>query len=354
MSQSKFDQLLQKYLAGQCTPEEEKIVLEWYEQLINNSELHLSEEERTVIESRLWEGIQVRTQDTPRETGSSPAPIRTLKRRNAWKWAAAACILSLVLAGIFLFRRPFTSIQYTNNTPSKEGFKSWHNETGMEKKIMLSDSTQIMLQPGASVEYPDPFKGNTREVFLSGNAFFNVHHNPAKHFKVHLGGILTTEVLGTSFNIIQNNATASIEVAVVTGKVHVFQQDQPTTNDQPSTGVILTRNRKVIFNTTTSQFTTGLVENPQPFIRSSQPALSGNDDQQRPLIFEDEPLHAVLEILSRAYGISITTESEKLGLYHFTGNISKYDLYKQLDIICQSTQSVYEIKEDQIIIKERP
>ncbi len=345
MNQSSIDILLQKYLSGECTEEEEKIVLEWYEKLISKSELHLPETEKSQIESRLWQAIQKNVQDevvSARGKGS----VIPLKTRTWLRIAAAACILALTVAGIVLFRNRPAGPHPTAVIDKKASYTRMINETAAEKKLVLSDGTMIILQPGASVDYPPVFTGDSREVYLAGSAFFQVHHDPKKRFRV-LSGALTTEVLGTTFNIVQHKTSSRIEVAVVTGKVWVFSQE-----GKESDSIILTPNKKAIFNTATRQFTTGLVANPQPLLKTGVTGPVDDENASRQFIFEDEPLQVVLQELSKAYGISITTDDEKLGQYHFTGNISKYDLYKQLDIICQSTQSVFEIKDTQIILKE--
>jgi hypothetical protein len=53
LSQSNFDRLLQKYLAGECTSVEENQVLEWYDKMIHNSNLHLSEADKSLLEARM-------------------------------------------------------------------------------------------------------------------------------------------------------------------------------------------------------------------------------------------------------------------------------------------------------------
>ena len=219
--------------------------------------------------------------------------------------------------------------------------------------MQLADGTQITLQPGAIVYYPPAFTGNTREVTLKGSAFFNVYHNPAKHFKVHLNNELTTEVLGTSFHITQQTGR-NIEVAVVTGKVLVYrQQVQPENTALDSTaGILLTRNKKVTYNAASDLLITGIVDDPKPLAKTTPPPGASAHSAGPSLNFEEALLHEVLQSLSEVYGIDIKPETEQLGKRHFTGDISKYSLFSQLDYICKTTQTSYEITGSQIIIKD--
>lgn len=348
MSQSNFDRLLQKYLAGECTGEEEKLVLEWYEKMIHNSDLHLSEADRSSLEARMWQAIQTNVQTEP--VNAQPALVKSHSVRRWAQVAAAAAVLALIATTLVLYRHQNNSGQQLAGLPDKTSYDSLVNETNKERKVQLSDSTLITLQPGARVYYPAAFTGTTREVYLKGSAFFNVYHNPDKHFKVHLNDGLTTEVLGTSFNITQHPTDRNIEVAVVTGKVWVYRL---LVQKNDSTGsVVLTRNKKVTFNAIRNQLITGIVDDPKALPKTVPQHGDTANTGSPQLVFEETPLQQVLQSLSDAYGILINTRNEQLGTRHFTGDLSKYSLFAQLEYICKTTQTTYEINGSQIIIKE--
>lgn len=351
MSQSSFDQLLKKYLSGECTREEEKIVLGWYEHFIGDSDVELSEEERLKIERRLWNAITTNIGEDDQPVQRIPAPVK--KWPHWWRVAAAAIII--VGIGTWMVSRKIPNDGHIiARLQPAEGYQKFANETAAEKQLMLADSTIITLRSGATVYYPAAFSGKAREVYLNGSAFFKVYHNPLRHFLVHLHGRLTTEVLGTSFQILQPEALDRIEVQVVAGKVCVYrQQAGADAGDEAENRIFLTRNKKVVFNAISSQFTTGLVDNPQPLENIKTGTGPSGRHVRNGFSFEDEELDSVLSAVGRAYGLSITMANEKLGHYHFTGNIAGYDLFKKLDIICQSTQSTYEITGTEIMLKEK-
>lgn len=330
MSQSTFDSLLQKYLAGKCNPEEEKIVLEWYEKLIGESDLHLSASEKNEIEARLWNKIR-------------PAKTRILP---LWLKRLVAAVL-ILLAGSFIYNIWHIDTHNEKNTLAPPVKDMQTLVATKETTKTLADGSVVILQPGAVLTYPDKFDSETKEVHLQGSAFFNIVHDPLKRFLVHAGDHLTTEVLGTSFNIIRHEQTGRIEVQVVTGKVRVFRQAT-----QSLDGIVLTSNKKVVFDSATEAFMTGLVDQPQ-VVRRQGPQDETDTTTDLRFVFEDETLEQVLSVMSEAYGIRISTESRTLAETHFTGNISAFDLYRQLDIICQSTQSKYEIDGTQIVLRRR-
>ncbi|WP_207513784.1 FecR domain-containing protein [Longitalea luteola] len=349
MNQSNFDRLLQQYLAGECTSAEEKLVLEWYETLTRNSDLHLSEAERSQIEARLWKNLRGKLQDQ-----AEPVHRKSVTARLWYRVVAAAAFLIMIATAIILYRQQPTKNGSLATIAKQAGYDSLTNRTDQVRLVLLADSTKITLQPGAIIYYPPVFTGTTREIYLKGSAFFNVYHDEKKHFKVHLNDGLTTEVLGTSFQITQHTTNPDIEVAVVTGKVLVYKQQasENTIEQDASTGVVLTPNKKVTFNAASKQLITGLVADPQPLSKTNKQPGTASQPVKEPFVFEEAALQQVVETLSYAYGILITVENEQLGRRHFTGDLSTYSLFTQLEYICRSTQTFYEINGTQIIIKE--
>lgn len=348
MSQSNFDHLLQKYLAGECTEEEENLVLEWYRKLITNSDLHLSDAEKSLIEARLWNTIQTNVQEA---TTKPIAKIKPLTARGWFRVSAAAAVIAVITTAIILYRQPVNKKQVLAMVQPEANYDSLVNTTSLERKFQLADSTLITLQPGATIYYPTVFTGTTREVYLHGSAFFNVHHDPQKHFKVHLNNELITEVLGTSFNIKQNITNWNIEVAVVTGKVLVYKHLEAENTTDSASQVVLTRNKKVTFNAERNQLIAGIVDNPLPLPKTKAQNNTGNENSKQPFDFEEAELQQVLQALSNTYGITITTENATIATLHFTGDLSNHNLFTQLEIICKSTQTTYEINGSQIIVK---
>lgn len=72
-----------------------------------------------------------------------------------------------------------------------------HNATA---HVVLADGTEVMLNAGSRLVYPQKFSGNKREIRLQGEAYFKVHHDASRPFIVHANGV-ATKVLGTEFNV---------------------------------------------------------------------------------------------------------------------------------------------------------
>ncbi|UZR96265.1 FecR family protein [Chondrinema litorale] len=93
---------------------------------------------------------------------------------------------------------------------------------GQKNTIVLKDGSKIKLNSGSKIRFPENFEEDKREVFLEGEAYFEVEHNASQPFIVNSGGI-RTKVLGTSFNIKNIESHNKVEIALVTGKVEIVK-----------------------------------------------------------------------------------------------------------------------------------
>ena len=138
------------------------------------------------------------------------------------QWLAAACIALLLVSGSILL--------FLNQSNPKSGSVLPGVESGsgvaqdFVRNLTLPDGSSVVLQAGSTLNFPPEFKEGTREVWLTGEAYFDVKRigdNPeSSPFVIH-SGKLTTTVLGTSFNIKAHPGDSEIVVSVTKGKVRV-------------------------------------------------------------------------------------------------------------------------------------
>ncbi|RAJ10563.1 FecR family protein [Chitinophaga skermanii] len=344
MSQIEFDALLEKYLAGTCSPQEEKAVMEWYEDFINGTEIAMSTTEKDALERRIWSNIYESI-----STEEQPLP------RLVWMWPrkyakiAVACAVALVVVGAatWFYQRQtaLPSVLYAQLDVPKDYVDGYVKAEG-KQHVVLGDGSVVDLEEGSTIYYPPQFEGKTREVFLTGSAFFNVAPNAERHFKVLTQEGMVAEVLGTSFFISHDHQNRKVELSVLTGKVSVYEQpEQKGSHKNEENGIILSANQKVTYKSTNNQFVTTLVEEPQPI---SEPVDSTKRLSQ--FVFEEATLKEVLTTISNTYGIAVEMNNEAFNNCHFTGDLSKQNLYEKLDIICKSVQASYEVKGTAIYI----
>lgn len=344
MNRNAFKQLLKRYVAGTANEEEKALVDHWYELMYNDSITALSTDELAIIEQEMWNKIEQEGNFTKEGAVPSKTPVRKIIIR----WAAAAAILTGISVGAYyLFSTGQQSVAYELGKEQNKLAEVVNTSSGT-KEVKLEDGTTIVLQPSSKLAYPSHFSNDKREVYLVGEAFFNVAKNPAKPFLVHSGN-LVTQVLGTSFTVQSDKETNQIVVSVKTGRVAVYEDKKQVAlnnEQQKNNGAILTPNQKVIYDEASRHFTTSLVENPEPVLATTDNALLTNS-----FSFDDVSLASVLDNIGKFYAVDILVENENIYQCRFTGNISSQTLYDKLAAICVATNHQYEIKGTKILIK---
>lgn len=128
-------------------------------------------------------------------------------------WRVAAVILVLIVTSVLLFRNSIQELIF--QVPVTEIY----NPPGKRSKLKLPDGTTVWLNADSKISYPEKFNSNSRNVSLSGEAFFDVVSNEHVPFIVTTGELQTT-VLGTSFNV-QHYPGESFSMTVASGNVQV-------------------------------------------------------------------------------------------------------------------------------------
>ncbi len=246
--------------------------------------------------------------------------------RMVFKYAAV--FLILLLASYYLFK--ISDIKQQTDTVI--AFKEVYTKSGERRTIILPDSSIIILNANSYCKYPMIFPEEQRKIILHGEAFFKVTRNEKKPFLVETSKITTT-VLGTSFNILENND--SVTVTVSTGKVQVD-------NDISKKRQILIRNEQCSYNystgiTTLSHVNSELVSN-----------WSKGILQFKNITFSD----AIIKI-ETWYGVQIECSSANLLKHTLNGvydNKSLDDVLKDLEFLLDLN---YTVSGDTIVLKEK-
>jgi transmembrane sensor len=329
MTVQEQNDLLEKYLLGTCTPDEEAQVLAWAKQLPKEPVFPLKDAEKTKLERRLWRRIRASTQSAQ----------RLAVVRRPWIWAVAAASVALVLMAVNLFHTRPLSLhpnEVAMRAPSDVEFK---NTSSVVQKLTLEDGSAVWLQPQAKLSYPAHFEPNRRRVYLSGEARFDVKRDTKRPFTVQTGD-LTTEVLGTSFVIRSHERSPSIEVAVLSGKVSVYENGSPQATTR--IGAVLTPNQRVTFFKASKQLIPSVVEKPVVISTPTQKPVD--------FTFEDTPLLDVLTKLSESYALEILIDNEQLKQCVFTADLNGLTLFSQLEMVCRSVNARYEVRGTHIFV----
>ncbi|QBQ41739.1 FecR family protein [Sphingobacterium psychroaquaticum] len=335
MDTEQYKKLLEKYLNGQCSPEEEKLLQNWYDGLdVLNAQQQASPEgtELKRIGTNIWEVV-------------ADATLQRKKKRSFAPFFKVAVAASLVL-GFSWFYYEKTSIIPLSYRISVGQPERLENNSLEIKKLLLSDGTKIQLYPGASLSFPKIFEGSKREVFLQGKAFFEVAKNKKKPFIVH-NYHHDIHVVGTSFMVQSTPDIAANFVEVRTGKVKVSPRKNTLfSSEKQQNTVVLTPNKRFVYNAQLSDFKEAIVSSPRPMNADMESHAA-----QYSFSFMDTPIQDVVDALEGMYGIQITFTNSKMKDCTFTGNLNDEDLFKKLKLLCATLGAKYSIHDSTIIIE---
>ncbi len=221
------------------------------------------------------------------------------------------------------------------------------NTTSANMLVSLSDGSKITLSPKGRIRYPEQFVDAKREVYLEGEAFFEIFKDPDHPFFVYAHGLIT-KVLGTSFRIKAYELSDEVTVEVKTGRVSVFAQSDPDVVEKASNreleGVVLNPNQKIIYTREEVRMIKTLVEKPEIVLPKTEvPQFE----------FEDTPVSEAFVSIGKAYGIDILFDEELLKGCPLTATLDNQTLHEKLTIICKAVEASYEILDGQVVIHSK-
>ena len=229
-------------------------------------------------------------------------------------------------------------ISYNNNiSPTNKNSKpEWHIikiPRGGEYILKLCDSTKVWLNSETEIKYPSVFTGNERQIFLSGEAYFEVYKNAKKPFIVHTQN-MDIRVLGTSFNVMAYRNEHLLRTTLVKGLVEVSAKNGSGEKIELLPGY------------------QALIENGKIDVRKVNTKLFTSWKDSR-FAFDNEPIESVLTKLSRWYDVEFFFMNEETKNKHFTGSIPKYEnISNILNMLELTTNIKFKMKNKTIIIEK--
>ena len=202
------------------------------------------------------------------------------------------------------------------------------------KEIILPDGSYAYLNHNSSLQYPEKFSKESRQIKLSGEGYFDVTKNPDKRFQISIDHHAVVEVLGTSFNIKSEKDKGTVDVNVISGKVAFY----PIENENLKT--ILTKNDNALLQD-------GIIHKN---LTKDKNFLSWRTGV---IYFEDDNIDQVCKVLSDFYRRTIVSEGLENSDIRFTSTIDNQKLKDVLEEIKLVLNLDYSIKNRKIIISKK-
>ncbi|MHA7128122.1 FecR family protein [Algoriphagus namhaensis] len=225
-----------RFLNDQCGPEERAEIARWLErkdakqtlEAIFQEEWDAQENQQTTAEQamNIYQGIRTKINASQKEIG-----VLSSRPRITRKLTIAVLILFSFSLGLY-FWTSLPPEEATDLQVYEEIIKE--TQEGERLTLLLPDKTKVTLNSSSQIRFFMPFDQNTREVTVSGEAYFEVAKNPDRPFIVHSGRI-STEALGTAFNTLYREEV--LEIALVEGSVRVIEEDNLANQVELSPGM---------------------------------------------------------------------------------------------------------------------
>ncbi|WP_190811175.1 FecR domain-containing protein [Flagellimonas sp. S3867] len=381
MDKKKFLTLLDRYLKGVTTEEEEKLLLNYFNSFQNSEldgwpiELGDPQELKEKMLGRISQNIESKA--------SHKNKLKLIRSNRFLKYAASIAILFGVLYVYFNEKEsslPAISDVETSNsimlkldngnvdvisendqkkiTDSKGnvvGFQTGntiayepkttltkelvYNELtvplGKKFDLVLSDGTMVKLNAGSTIKYPIQFiEGASREVEVWGEAYFDVTKDENHPFLVNANNI-QIKVLGTKFNVSSYPEDEDIHTVLVEGSVQLFNTD----SEHAENSFVITPSQKASWDKELGEMT---IKEVDTNIYTSW--INGR------IIFKNIPFKNIRKKLERRYNVTITNNNESLDEKFYNASFDIETIHQVMEAFRENYNIDYTITDNQIII----
>ena len=319
--------ILDRYLAGKGTRKDKDTIIDWFSSVREESSLKktslpvwdnpdnrslLPEEKAENLLDRIHHRIRLLERPAGKE---NRIIVRYLK------------IISRVAAVLFI---PLVIYMWTLRdqiyTPKSDlVYTEIQCPPGIRTKFHLPDGSRGWLNGGSTLEFPIEFRGKTREVRLSGEAFFEVESNPKKPFLVS-GKHIQVKAYGTSFNVMAYPLDKVNEVTLVEGMVHVLGKKGEMTQKFGT----LDPGQMCSFDLVSSSY--------QIKTADVEKAISWKNGR---LIFRDDTFQEVVKKCNRWYNVDIILKDKELETYKYVGTFQDETLDEVLKLFTMTAPIEY-------------
>ncbi|WP_276483404.1 FecR family protein [Paraflavitalea pollutisoli] len=275
-----------------------------------------------------------------------------LPARRRWKYVSvvAAAALLLAVAGYYWYLAFLpTKISPPAVVRAVDPVVELRSGDEPRKTVVLPDGSVVTLRSHSSLTLLAGFNQSTRELSLTGEAFFDVTHHVDRPFIVHTRAA-NIEVLGTVFNVRAYPSQEHVETALFRGKVVVSLKDHPEQQ------VVLAPSMKAIVSDKGGLQVDGGHKATVHVLKLSPDPVSHKAQEiewlRNRLRIEDEPLSAIAVKLQDWYGIQISFADEAVKSYRYTGTFESETVVKALEALQLSYPFSFQVDKEKIIISK--
>lgn len=322
---------IKRYLEGKTNPAETDQIKQWLSNpqneavartllgdLWTNSEIHLKGNKPDFNGMLQKTRFRIHTTDTRDNVGGNLKLFVGIFSK-----VAAVLILPLLALTAYLYlQQPEGNVELVQTSPAE--MREIYVKPGTKINFELVDGTKVWLNDGTTFRYPETFAGNEREVFVDGEAYFEVTADKQHPFIVN-NPMMNTIVTGTHFNINGYSTDNFFEATLLEGQIHL---------ESKSGDADLEPGQQLQFNVDARQMVHRDLK--------SKNVIGWIDGK---LIIQNEPLELALKKISRWYNVEIMVVDPSLNSYELTCTLENEKLEQCMSLISNALPISYEIKE---------
>ncbi len=263
---------------------------------------------------RIYRRIQSRIST---EGAKGNVKINRMEVLKKWLLRSAAVLVIPLAIGTWYF---WTQAQLSAGNSMTHTVSFSSGESG---KVQLADGTVIWLNACSSLQYPAVFSNEKREVYLEGEAYFDVEHSKRRPFIVNTGDA-SIHVLGTSFNA-SAYQDEDIVVSLDEGLIH-FVVSSPVSHKN----IAMSPGEQLVYDPDHSSYLLGRKDTGKASLWRSGI-----------LVFEDKTLQSIVRRLERRYGVDIKVANKKLLSIRYSGTFENEDMETILQVLSEVTPMGY-------------
>lgn len=343
MEKDKYQKILTRYITGNYSEDDERIILEWLEEDPEREAYmeELRETWRVTGDLQLeqdvdhsWKRLSDRLnlnayQD--KVTRIEKSKSYGLSNNMITHMLRAAAVILVVFGGYYFYSQ---SGKRKQAVPVKKeaAYSTIHSKPGEQVHFRFNDGTKVVLNASSNIRYPSNYGKESREIYLQGEAYFEVVHNEDQPFTIHVNRAKVQDI-GTKFDIKAYQDDDATDIVVAEGKVAVTprytakakQGKQQSSNSSGSSNVVLTEGKKVRI---TDQ--AGTLQVLEADLNHAMGWLKGR------LIFDADPFNEVMGKISRFYDVNTEVADSAILRRKLTASFENEKLDKVLDVVSMS------------------
>jgi ferric-dicitrate binding protein FerR (iron transport regulator) len=317
-------ELIERFFKNECTAEEAEAVSAY---LVDHPD-RVGE----FLQENKWDTLPSSSMDDDKKQDifdqiSTQLHFKQTKKRNFYRFAAAAAVLAVITAGLLMKdKQPSTP-------PAKQADVVYTlvkiNYGNEDIQLKLEDGSLILLKPSSELQYPEHFRGKERSFSLKGEARFTVAKDRSRPFIVHAGGTTTT-ALGTAFTISAQPDHQDIKIVLHEGKVVVKPEHRQEVAPMKDIYLLAGEEVSIDRNTHLAVRSRSKPEPTKP-MKVRMPIRLPQAD----LVFKNQNLPEVYKTLEHEFHVRISYPAPEISDRYFTGSFKRDSL--TLEKILQET-----------------